>query len=61
MELSEGVRSLDVALARFTETETLKGDNKWRCSGCQKLVSAEKLLTVFKASSGARRDRGGGK
>lgn len=48
MELSNGVRSVSEALHRFTSTEILDGANKWRCGGCQKLVRAEKRLTVFK-------------
>lgn len=57
MELSGGVRSLDVALKRFTAKETLDTGNKWRCGGCKKLVRAEKRLTVFKVCG---KGKGGG-
>ena len=58
MELSGGVRSLDSALHHFTAKETLDAGNRWRCGGCQKLVRAEKRLTVFKVKW--KRLRGGG-
>ncbi|CAN0354495.1 unnamed protein product, partial [Hapterophycus canaliculatus] len=46
MELSGGVRSMDVALKRFMATEKLGSGNEWRCGGCKKLVQAEKSLSV---------------
>eukprot|EP00752_Nemacystus_decipiens_P017873 g16023.t1 len=48
MELSNGVRSVDVALKRFMATERLGSGNEWRCGGCKKPVQAEKSLSVFK-------------
>ncbi|CAM9918104.1 unnamed protein product, partial [Ectocarpus sp. 4 AP-2014] len=48
MDLSRGVRSIDVALRRFVATERLGSGNEWRCGGCKKPVQAEKSLSVFK-------------
>lgn len=44
-------RSLHAALKSFTATETLGSGNEWKCGGCEKLVEAEKTLSVFKVSS----------
>ncbi|CAM9094270.1 unnamed protein product, partial [Hapterophycus canaliculatus] len=41
-------RSLHAALKSFTATETLGSGNEWKCGGCEKLVNAEKTLSVFK-------------
>ncbi|CAN0116678.1 unnamed protein product, partial [Ectocarpus sp. 13 AM-2016] len=41
-------RSLQAALRRFTAPETLGAGNEWKCGGCNKLVDAEKNLSVFK-------------
>ncbi|CBN80156.1 conserved unknown protein [Ectocarpus siliculosus] len=41
-------RSLQAALRRFTAPETLGAGNEWKCGGCNKLVEAEKNLSVFK-------------
>ncbi|CAM9793418.1 unnamed protein product, partial [Hapterophycus canaliculatus] len=41
-------RSLHAAIESFTATETLGPGNEWKCGGCEKLVNAEKNLSVFK-------------
>lgn len=42
------VHSLHDALREFTRKETLDSDNKWKCSGCKKMVCATKQLTIFR-------------
>ncbi|KAJ3029742.1 UNVERIFIED_CONTAM: hypothetical protein HDU68_011259 [Siphonaria sp. JEL0065] len=41
--------SVEKALARFTKTESLSGDNKYRCAKCKTLVDATKQMTVLEA------------
>ncbi|KAI9352015.1 hypothetical protein BDR26DRAFT_832456 [Obelidium mucronatum] len=41
--------SVEKALARFTKTETLNGDNRYRCSKCKTLVDATKQMTILEA------------
>ncbi|KAJ3295903.1 Ubiquitin carboxyl-terminal hydrolase 42 [Rhizoclosmatium sp. JEL0117] len=41
--------SVEKALARFTKTESLTGDNKYRCSKCKTLVDATKQMTILEA------------
>ncbi|CAM9897011.1 unnamed protein product, partial [Ectocarpus fasciculatus] len=41
-------KSLQAALGRFTASETLGAGNEWKCGGCNKLVEAEKNLSIFK-------------
>lgn len=48
-------RSLQAALRRFTTPETLGTGNEWKCGGCNKLVEAEKNLSVFKVRANERR------
>ncbi|CAN0546098.1 unnamed protein product, partial [Ectocarpus sp. 8 AP-2014] len=54
MDLSRGVRSIEVALRRFVATERLGSGNEWRCGGCKKPVQAEKSLSVFKVLYGLK-------
>lgn len=42
-------KSLEEALKKFTQSETLENDNAYRCSKCRKKVTAKKKFTVFKA------------
>lgn len=48
LEISR-VHTLSQALARFTEPETLQGDNRYRCDSCRKLVVAVKRFVVRRA------------
>ncbi|KAH7442367.1 hypothetical protein KP509_03G085100 [Ceratopteris richardii] len=45
----EGVDSFDTALAHFTATEVLDGENKYHCSMCKTKVRAQKQFTIDKA------------
>lgn len=40
----QGETTLERALSEFVTPETLSGDNKWRCSGCNEKVEATKGL-----------------
>lgn len=42
-------RSLEEALRRFTQPETLENENAYKCSKCRKKVTARKKFTVYKA------------
>ena len=42
------VNSVEQAINNFTKKETLDKSNRWKCSGCGKLVCATKELTVFR-------------
>ena len=44
----KSVNSLDDALREFTRKETLDSANKWKCSGCKRMVCATKQLTIFR-------------
>jgi ubiquitin carboxyl-terminal hydrolase 36/42 len=46
LELGEGARDLEGALAHFSKVEVLDKDNKWLCGGCNRRVCARKQLTV---------------
>jgi ubiquitin C-terminal hydrolase len=41
-------QSVAHAFMEYTRKETLDSKNKWKCSGCKKLVCAQKQLTVFR-------------
>ena len=41
--------SVDHALAHFTATERLRGDNRYKCGKCNKLVDADKKLSIDRA------------
>ena len=40
--------SLEQALGKFVQSETLTGDNRWRCDVCKEKVEAKKGLTFHK-------------
>ena len=40
--------SLEEALQKFVQSETLTGDNRWRCDVCREKVEAKKGLTLHK-------------
>lgn len=42
-------KSLEDALKRFTQSETLENENAYKCGKCRKKVTAKKKFTVFKA------------
>lgn len=42
-------KSLEEALKRFTQPETLENENAYKCGKCRKKVTARKKFTVFKA------------
>lgn len=42
-------KSLEEALKRFTQSETLENENAYKCSKCRKKVTAKKKFTVYKA------------
>jgi len=51
MDLSldvSGSTDLESALKRFAAVDTLDGDNKYRCDGCQRLVNARKQMTLLR-------------
>lgn len=41
--------SVQLALRQFTDTETLSGSNKYKCSKCKKLVCAQKQFLIHTA------------
>lgn len=42
-------KSLEDALKKFTQPETLENENAYKCSKCRKKVTAKKKFTVYKA------------
>lgn len=48
LEISR-IHTVSQALARFTEPETLEGDNRYRCDSCRKLVVAVKRFVIRRA------------
>lgn len=40
--------SIKTAFAKYTRSETLDSENKWKCSKCKQRVCAKKQLTVFR-------------
>jgi ubiquitin C-terminal hydrolase len=44
-----GAKSLEEALKRYTQAETLDKDNAYRCGRCKREVAARKRLSVYKA------------
>lgn len=44
-----GAKSLEEALKKYTQAETLDNDNAYRCGRCKRQVTARKRLSVFKA------------
>ena len=49
LEVSQGISSIDGALAAFQASEKLSSGNEWRCEGCKKLVQATKKIFIYKA------------
>ncbi|OMO56266.1 Peptidase C19, ubiquitin carboxyl-terminal hydrolase 2 [Corchorus capsularis] len=49
VEIDGDIGSLEEALAQFTATEILDGENKYHCSRCKSYVKARKKLTVLEA------------
>ncbi|KAK1287530.1 Ubiquitin carboxyl-terminal hydrolase 16 [Acorus calamus] len=49
VEIDGDVGTLEEALRRYTATELLDGNNKYRCSRCQSYEKAKKKLTVLEA------------
>ncbi|KAI4389472.1 hypothetical protein MLD38_001694 [Melastoma candidum] len=49
VEIEGDIGTLEEALHRFTDTETLDGDNKYQCSSCKSYEKARKKLTVLEA------------
>lgn len=42
-------KSLEEALKKFTQPETLENENAYKCNKCRKMVKAKKKFTVYKA------------
>ncbi|XVF15286.1 hypothetical protein REPUB_Repub09cG0137900 [Reevesia pubescens] len=49
VEIDGDIGSLEEALAQFTATEILDGENKYHCIRCKSYVKARKKLTVLEA------------
>ncbi|ONK64477.1 uncharacterized protein A4U43_C07F26480 [Asparagus officinalis] len=49
VEIHGDIGTLDEALARYTGTEILDGENKYHCSRCKSYERAKKKLTVLEA------------
>uniref|UniRef100_A0A0D3H1D6 ubiquitinyl hydrolase 1 n=1 Tax=Oryza barthii TaxID=65489 RepID=A0A0D3H1D6_9ORYZ len=49
VEIDGDISSLEGALERFTSTEVLDGDNKYKCSRCKSHERAKKKLTISEA------------
>ncbi|CAK9206989.1 unnamed protein product [Sphagnum troendelagicum] len=49
VDIQGNVKSLEDALAQFTDTELLDGANKYKCDRCNSYVKAQKRLTVHEA------------
>uniref|UniRef100_A0A1D1Y437 ubiquitinyl hydrolase 1 n=1 Tax=Anthurium amnicola TaxID=1678845 RepID=A0A1D1Y437_9ARAE len=49
VEIDGNVRSLEEALARFTTTEILDGENKYQCNRCKTYEKAKKRLKILVA------------
>ncbi|XP_042497327.1 ubiquitin carboxyl-terminal hydrolase 17-like [Macadamia integrifolia] len=49
VEIQGDIGTLEEALAQFTATETLDGDNKYHCGRCKSYEKAKKKLTVLEA------------
>lgn len=49
VEIDGDIGSLEEALAQFTASETLGGDDKYNCSRCKSYEKAKKQLTVLEA------------
>ncbi|KAK1554402.1 hypothetical protein Q3G72_011606 [Acer saccharum] len=49
VEIEGDIGSLEEALRRFTSTEILDGENKYRCGRCKSYEKAKKKLTIVEA------------
>ncbi|XP_051143968.1 ubiquitin carboxyl-terminal hydrolase 17-like [Andrographis paniculata] len=49
VEIDGDIYTLEEALARFTISETLGGDDKYKCSRCKSYEKARKKLTILEA------------
>ncbi|XP_024182286.1 ubiquitin carboxyl-terminal hydrolase 17 isoform X2 [Rosa chinensis] len=49
VEIDGAIGTLEEALAQFTATETLDGDNRFHCNRCKSYEKARKKLTVLEA------------
>lgn len=49
VEIEGDIGTLEQALRRFTENETLDGENKYYCSRCKSYEKARKRLTILEA------------
>ncbi|KAL2498907.1 Ubiquitin carboxyl-terminal hydrolase 17 [Abeliophyllum distichum] len=49
VEIDGDIDSLEEGLAQFTATETLGGDDKYKCGRCKSYEKAKKQLTVLEA------------
>ncbi|KAL2504507.1 Ubiquitin carboxyl-terminal hydrolase 17 [Abeliophyllum distichum] len=49
VEIDGDIDTLEEALVQFTTSETLTGDNKYKCSRCKSYQKAKKKLTVLEA------------
>ncbi|XVF39624.1 hypothetical protein PTKIN_Ptkin01aG0048800 [Pterospermum kingtungense] len=49
VEIEGDIATLEEALQRFSRTETLDGENKYKCSRCKSYEKAKKKLTIFEA------------
>ncbi|KAL5558515.1 hypothetical protein UlMin_034726 [Ulmus minor] len=49
VEIEGDIGTLEEALRKFTSTETLDGENKYKCSRCKSYEKAKKKLTILEA------------
>ncbi|KAL6225095.1 hypothetical protein ACLB2K_003947 [Fragaria x ananassa] len=49
VEIDGAIGTLEEALAQFTATETLDGDNRFHCNRCKSYEKARKKLTILEA------------
>ncbi|XP_020677274.1 ubiquitin carboxyl-terminal hydrolase 17 isoform X1 [Dendrobium catenatum] len=49
IDIHGDIGTLEEALARFTASEVLEGDNKYKCGRCQSFERAKKQLTILEA------------
>ncbi|KAL8199719.1 hypothetical protein R6Q57_013287 [Mikania cordata] len=49
VEIEGSIGTLEEALNKFTRTEILDGENKYKCSSCQSYEKAKKKLTLLEA------------
>ncbi|KAL0908636.1 hypothetical protein M5K25_023140 [Dendrobium thyrsiflorum] len=49
VEIHGDIETLEIALARFTATEVMEGENKYKCGRCKSYEQAKKQLTILEA------------